>query len=164
MSEETLAALGISTLKAVLADNHVNARMLLEKADLVAKVRTLVENERRDRARAEEAREIELHEERERQLRIQADIEERLRQAREGPAASPGLDVAKPSSGPVVPADRPGLCVVCQDEESCIAIIDCGHLCMCRACSDLVMNSTRECPLCRTRIVTDARLLRIYRT
>ena len=37
------------------------------------------------------------------------------------------------------------------------------HLAMCRACSDLIMNSTRECPLCRTRIVTEARLLRIFK-
>lgn len=39
-----------------------------------------------------------------------------------------------------------------------------SHLALCMACSDLVMQTTRECPLCRTRIVTPARLLRIYRT
>jgi RNA polymerase subunit RPABC4/transcription elongation factor Spt4 len=44
-----------------------------------------------------------------------------------------------------------------------MAIIDCGHLAMCRGCADLIMGSTRECPLCRTRIVTDARLLRIFK-
>ncbi|KAF8155671.1 hypothetical protein B0H34DRAFT_789767 [Crassisporium funariophilum] len=60
--------------------------------------------------------------------------------------------------------ERTGLCVVCQDEEANIAIVDCGHLAMCRGCSDLIMSSSRECPLCRTRIVTEARLLRIYKT
>lgn len=60
--------------------------------------------------------------------------------------------------------ERTGLCVVCQDEEANIAIVDCGHMAMCRGCSDLIMSSSRECPLCRTRIVTEARLLRIFRT
>ncbi|KAF9522210.1 hypothetical protein CPB83DRAFT_864773 [Crepidotus variabilis] len=61
-------------------------------------------------------------------------------------------------------AERTGLCVVCQDEEANIAIVDCGHLAMCRGCSDLIMSSSRECPLCRTRIVTESRLLRIFKT
>ncbi|KAL5522731.1 hypothetical protein ACEPAG_8749 [Sanghuangporus baumii] len=60
--------------------------------------------------------------------------------------------------------ERNGLCVVCQDEEANIVVIDCGHLALCRACSDLVWSSTRECPLCRTRIVTQARLLRVFKT
>ena len=81
--------------------------------------------------------------------------------------------------------ERQGLCVICQDEDANIAIIDCGyvicylsflilmfkfslslqsHMAMCRGCSDLVMASSKECPLCRTRIVTEARLLRIFRT
>ncbi|KAG0704888.1 hypothetical protein DFH29DRAFT_321845 [Suillus ampliporus] len=49
------------------------------------------------------------------------------------------------------------------DQEANIAIVDCGHLSMCRACSELVLASSRECPLCRTRIVTEARLLRIFK-
>jgi len=57
-----------------------------------------------------------------------------------------------------------GLCVICQDEEANIAVVDCGHLAMCRECSELVLASSRECPLCRTRIVTEARLLRIFKT
>ncbi|KAF8182024.1 hypothetical protein BJ912DRAFT_1124664 [Pholiota molesta] len=59
--------------------------------------------------------------------------------------------------------ERNGLCVVCQDEEANIAIVDCGHMAMCRECSDLIMASSRECPLCRTRIVTESRLLRIFK-
>ncbi|KAF9236663.1 hypothetical protein BU15DRAFT_89059 [Melanogaster broomeanus] len=74
----------------------------------------------------------------------------------------------KPRSRPAKSVDmdamRSGLCVICQDEEANIAIVDCGHLAMCRACSDLVLASSRECPLCRTRIVTEARLLRIFKT
>ncbi|KAF8345287.1 hypothetical protein F5887DRAFT_917558 [Amanita rubescens] len=99
------------------------------------------------------------------------------KEEREG-ASSPHLHTGSSSSPPLRPAsvagrsppgktsytDRNGLCVVCQDDEANIAIVDCGHLAMCRECSDLVMASSRECPLCRTRIVTEARLLRIFKT
>ncbi|KIK75010.1 hypothetical protein PAXRUDRAFT_511183 [Paxillus rubicundulus Ve08.2h10] len=82
------------------------------------------------------------------------------------PPASPSSPIPKPKPHPAKPADsmHSGLCVICQDEEANIAIVDCGHLAMCRACSDLVLASSRECPLCRTRIVTEARLLRIFKT
>ncbi|KAI5996158.1 hypothetical protein EDD15DRAFT_2250750 [Pisolithus albus] len=70
----------------------------------------------------------------------------------------------KSQHGKHVETERSGLCVICQDAEANIAIVDCGHLAMCRDCSDLVMQSSRECPLCRTRIVTEARLLRIFKT
>jgi len=66
--------------------------------------------------------------------------------------------------GSATTLERTGLCVICQDEEANIAIVDCGHMAMCRGCSDLVMTSSRECPLCRTRIVTEQRLLRIFKT
>ena len=97
------------------------------------------------------------------------------------PAPAPA-EQTKPKPAPAVRSlERTGLCVICQDEEANIAIVDCGwvifsflpaaqpnfidrHLAMCRACSELVMSSSRECPLCRTRIVTEARLLRIFKT
>jgi len=83
------------------------------------------------------------------------------------PSSSPLHQASKSKQRPhpnLTNAERSGLCVVCQDEEACIAIVDCGHLALCRACSDLVLASSRECPLCRTRIVTEARLLRIFKT
>ena len=85
------------------------------------------------------------------------------------------------STSPTAP-ESTGLCVICQDEAATIAIIDCGyvlmgdwrillfscslfrHLAMCRDCSGLVMKSSRRCPLCRTSIITEARLLRIFKT
>lgn len=51
MTEERLAALSIGQLKAVLRQNHVNTRYLVEKGDLVIKVRTLIEDERAERER-----------------------------------------------------------------------------------------------------------------
>ncbi|PPQ89236.1 hypothetical protein CVT25_001315 [Psilocybe cyanescens] len=83
------------------------------------------------------------------------------------PSSSPprAPPVAPPKTqGSATTLERTGLCVICQDEEANIAIVDCGHMAMCRGCSDLVMASSRECPLCRTRIVTEARLLRIFKT
>ncbi|KAH9833338.1 uncharacterized protein C8Q71DRAFT_775114 [Rhodofomes roseus] len=226
MSGEDIARLSIGTLKAVLFQNHVNARLVVEKAELVAKVRTLVEDERRERERhavleaAERAAEEEARREREEARRAE---EARRRGEEDGQGESAMEDVRgdgesamhvdisegqpevhadvqegpsdeaapppppKPATPPVPPKtappptppkrgmspkaqakaaqlERTGLCVICQDEEANIAIVDCGHLCLCRACSDLIMKSSRECPLCRTRIVTEQRLLRIFKS
>ena len=79
------------------------------------------------------------------------------------PAPTPGRMTPK-AQAMASHLERTGLCVICQDEEANIAIVDCGHLAMCRAFADLIMASTRECPLCRTRIVTEARLLRIFKS
>jgi len=103
--------------------------------------------------------------EEERRMREESQREKEKEQGKDASA-----DSAKPSPLPpkaqamAATLERTGLCVICQDEEANIAIVDCGHLAMCRGCSDLVMNSSRECPLCRTRIVTEQRLLRIYKT
>ncbi|KAL0960019.1 hypothetical protein HGRIS_011668 [Hohenbuehelia grisea] len=199
MPEAAIGALSISNLKAVLFSNHVNARMILEKGELVKKVNDLVAAERADRERA---RMLEQQEEQER-IRVQRDMmealdrekrehEERLRRehrpaegaseggdaagdatSREAETPGEGDESAKPPPPPPAQTkptasaaflERTGLCVICQDEEANIAIVDCGHLAMCRGCSDLIMAGSRECPLCRTRIVTEARLLRIFKT
>jgi hypothetical protein len=272
MSSDDIASLSISALKQILFTNHVNAGQVLEKGELVKKVVTLVEDEKRERERQRRVLEMEEMErlqmererleeqerERERRRERERAAEEQERRAREteagerrarereteerrnrgtggsgagsqtrihivnlGPVSEDGMSeyggededrspftehaTSRPSPAqpraepfsqrsttpkpPPQPSfkpstmDRTGLCVVCQDEEANIAIIDCGyvstffypslfsiyrrlfrHLAMCRGCSDLVMSSSRECPLCRTRIVTEARLLRIFKT
>ena len=165
MSEDAVAALSIGTLKAVLLQNHVNARLLLEKGELVARVRLLIEDERQERAREAAAREREEQEIIARQhamMEEQRQREERLREEREAreraaaaasgsedatPATAPGNEASdeagedkpasppdeKPSVPPPQPprmsmaaAERTGLCVICQDEEANIAIVDCG--------------------------------------
>ncbi|KAH7099807.1 hypothetical protein BKA62DRAFT_708873 [Auriculariales sp. MPI-PUGE-AT-0066] len=163
MSDEAIAALSIGQLKAVLADNHINSRNLIEKADLVDKVRLLVHNERADRLRRAEEQEREEREEREQQLAAMRELEERHARGEAPPPDTESATPAKPKMSTAA-AEKQGICVVCQNEDSSIAIIDCGHMCMCKSCSELVMGSTRECPLCRTRIISDARLLRIYRS
>ena len=128
MQPEGIRGLSVSTLKAILFQNHVNARLILEKSDLVDKVMTLVEDERRERER--KAREEELEKqamEEERRLR-----EESRRQAEEEKSKGASSDSAKPP--PLAPKaqamaatlERTGLCVICQDEEANIAIVDCG--------------------------------------
>ncbi|KAI0349708.1 hypothetical protein OH77DRAFT_1414525 [Trametes cingulata] len=227
MSDEQIARLSVGVLKEILFKNHVNARLVVEKSELVARVRTLLEEERAERERHARAEEEErLHEEemrraqeesvRESQRRAEQQNEQQT--AAEGSAApeaaasesqtgdaagatggdtqgqsagesipnteaAEGSSAAPPPSTPPKAAaspppvsaltpkaqamasrlERTGLCVICQDEEANIAIVDCGHLALCRGCSDLIMKSTRECPLCRTRIVTESRLLRIFK-
>lgn len=45
-------------------------------------------------------------------------------------AESGGGETSKVPTGPPPEVDR-GLCCVCQDEEACLAVVDCGHLAMC---------------------------------
>ncbi|KAI0631065.1 hypothetical protein C8Q77DRAFT_1229928 [Trametes polyzona] len=215
MSDTELSRLSVGVLKEILFKNHVNPGPVVEKGDLVARVKTLIEEERIERERhAREEEEERLYEE---QLRREREEEARAAEQRRaaaehsnegqaeaqtpadneaGEAANSGSTsqpIPTPQSGttPATPVSTPpqtspspparttltpkaqamasrlertGLCVICQDEEANIAIVDCGHLALCRGCSDLIMKSTRECPLCRTRIVTESRLLRIFKT
>ncbi|RPD56047.1 hypothetical protein L227DRAFT_579261 [Lentinus tigrinus ALCF2SS1-6] len=184
MSDEQIAALSIGSLKEVLFKNHVTARLVVEKGELVDRVKTLVVEEKAERER--KAREEEAERQLEEEMRRARDEEARARAGPPQPAtqdtpsenpadepeSTPPPTASPPPASTLTPKaqamasrlERTGLCVICQDEEANIAIVDCGHLAMCRPCSDLIMNSTRECPLCRTRIVTESRLLRIFKS
>ncbi|KAF9448041.1 hypothetical protein P691DRAFT_705667 [Macrolepiota fuliginosa MF-IS2] len=129
------------------------------------------ERRERHRARVEEVPDGE-----EDMMEVEIEIEDEDGGVRYGrhSEAEPSASTATPGTPPTTSSpskssmlatlERSGLCVICQDEEANIAIVDCGHLAMCRACSELVMTSSKECPLCRTRIVTEARLLRIFKS
>lgn len=179
MAPEDLKSLPVSVLKEILFHNHVNARLLIEKSDLVERVTTLVADERRERERQEVFRQME--EEQERLRRTEMEVETHREQLDElhlpsepqtpGIAPEPTPDVG-PGQDPeanqpiptahsedvttpaVIPAlheqqtgidtptqptprlpgrpgmamslERNGLCVICQDEEANIAIVDCG--------------------------------------
>ncbi|KAJ7064841.1 hypothetical protein C8F01DRAFT_1128398, partial [Mycena amicta] len=180
MEPESVGALPVHALKAVLFANHVSlGQGALEKSDLVKKVLDLVEEERRsrERRRREEEAEEEAQIEQQRVMMEQFNMQQRERAERERAQAEREAQRGAGSPPPYAPTapepttaprpagthvERGGLCVICQDEDANIAIVDCGHLAMCRACSELVWNTSRECPLCRTRIITEARLLRIF--
>lgn len=157
--------MSVHTLKAILFSNHVNAGNILEKSELVAKVLSLVENERIEQARQraieeqEEEERIqqqrEMMEEHERRQRERAEQEAEanaranaqaapndddangLNNAHSGseaashsvPTAPPPVPPAKAAPSPPRPTlERNGLCVICQDLEACIAIVDCGYV------------------------------------
>jgi hypothetical protein len=137
MTDDEVSHMSIGALKAVLFQNHVNARLLLEKSDLVARVHALLDDERQERAReaAIHAREEEEMIARQREMMEEHYYrEEEARQDREQahygddaqhsePRASP-----PPMMGTSADLERNGLCVVCQDEEANIAIVDCGYV------------------------------------
>ena len=55
-------------------------------------------------------------------------------------------------------------CVVCHDETAVMAIVPCGHHCLCEDCSATIVAcpaSSRLCPLCRSYIQST---LKIYST
>ena len=192
MAPEDLRSLPISVLKEILFHNHVNARLLIEKSDLVERVTTLIADERRERERQEMFRQMEEEQERLRQTEMEAEAHgERLdrlhldsesQQPRQMSDAAPesipdtGLgqdaetlagsndvnqdiptvnteDATPPLVVPIpseqqtasdtpnsprpmseltsrpaiaINLERNGLCVICQDEEANIAIVDCG--------------------------------------
>ena len=41
------------------------------------------------------------------------------------------------------------LCVVCQDNEKCIMILPCRHLCICQDCQGPLQLQNNHCPICR---------------
>ena len=48
--------------------------------------------------------------------------------------------------------NRQGLCVVCWDSKPSWVCVPCGHLAMCKACSQAVKEKTNTCPVCRQLI------------
>jgi hypothetical protein len=56
---------------------------------------------------------------------------------------------------PILPLLVAGMCsflIKCFYPLSLTDAFFCSHLAICRHCSDLIMTSSRQCPLCRTRI------------
>ncbi|KDR80145.1 hypothetical protein GALMADRAFT_242403 [Galerina marginata CBS 339.88] len=72
-------------------------------------------------------------------------------------------NAAAPRSKDHASASDSPLCVVCQDEEANMAVITCGHVALCKGCSETIMGSTRRCPLCRTNITSRKQIIRIYK-
>lgn len=128
MDPDDIKALSIGTLKAVLFQNHVNARLILEKSDLVDKVVTLVEDERRDRerkAREEELEKRAMEEQRRMRGESQQDKDESKDEKEKTESVKPP-PLAPKAQAMAATLERTGLCVICQDEEANIAIVDCG--------------------------------------
>ena len=144
MTDDEISHMSIGALKSVLFQNHVNARLLLEKSDLVARVRALLGDERHERAREAtiHAREEEEIVARQHAMKEEQRLrEEQARQAREQIHRDKSADGARddgqhpepklppPSMmGTSADLERNGLCVVCQDEEANIAVVDCGYV------------------------------------
>lgn len=149
---------------------RVDFKQVLEKKELIARVKELVDDERKRLERQRIAEQEGLEQSpplSSPQDPISDNVEASGNTAglgdTEGDSDETPKAAKKVPTGPMPEIER-GLCVVCQDEEATLAAVDCGHLCMCPHCSDLIMATTQECPLCRTRIVTKQRLIRIYRT
>jgi hypothetical protein len=43
-------------------------------------------------------------------------------------------------------------CIVCMEARSCVLQAPCGHLCCCKACTELLLGKSQECPMCRTQV------------
>lgn len=54
-------------------------------------------------------------------------------------------------------------CVVCQQERAAIALLPCGHMAVCSACSEALgfiegVRPSSHCPICRARVVAWVRI------
>lgn len=138
---------------------------MLEKGELITRVQELIKVERKrlERlAKEEEAEEAEAAgQPAESSSSVPVDGEH-VQASEDDLAGSLPRETAeirsKPPKGPPPAVERDGLCVVCQDQDAELAVVDCGHLSMCQDCSKLVMSTSKECPLCRTRSVWRARM------
>ena len=46
------------------------------------------------------------------------------------------------------------LCVVCMEREKNMLLLPCRHICMCKACTDKIVDGdSAQCPVCRERVV-----------
>ncbi|KAG8926884.1 hypothetical protein FRC03_001066 [Tulasnella sp. 419] len=140
LTDDELSALSSHTLKEVLHQNHVNARLILEKSDLIDKVKLLIEAERSQRQREEDARRMEEEEAIARQHRLMEELRQRNQMKEVEHATSTTTSEIGDASQPPDPhqdsspskdlkptmLERQGLCVVCQDSEANMAIVDCG--------------------------------------
>jgi hypothetical protein len=105
----------------------------LEKEELVNRVSELITDERK---RLERQR---LEEERDANGIIPNLPVVESEEARK--SADLNGDAARVPTGPMPEIER-GLCVVCQDEEATLAVVDCGHLAMCaRALAQLTVST-----------------------
>lgn len=140
MTDDEISHMSISALKAVLFQNHVNARLLLEKGELVARVRALLGDERLERAREAVIHAREEEEMIARQRTMMEEHRQRAHQDREQAHSGDEAQHSEPKSSPPpimgtsADLERNGLCVVCQDEEANIAIVDCGYVFIFRKC------------------------------
>lgn len=144
MSQSSLSRLPIHTLKEILHNARVRLPPdVLEKGELVARVSAWVEEERMAAEEIERAeREEREQEERERLEREEEEESERIQAQRLATETEPEDDHAhdepqrhhapppsSPSSSPqpkTTSVEKSGLCVICQDQEANIAIVDCG--------------------------------------
>jgi len=44
------------------------------------------------------------------------------------------------------------LCCICQDQEKCIMMLPCRHLCICSSCMEPLRTHRNTCPICRKQV------------
>jgi hypothetical protein len=98
--------------------------------------------------------------------RHEATIREEILRKRKHSSLESSEDVlASEARARPLPAETNDSCVLCQDDQAVMAMVPCGHVCLCKDCSDTYNSvghtgsTTRRCPLCRGNIQST---LRIY--
>jgi hypothetical protein len=69
-------------------------------------------------------------------------------------AAGAQVQVMQVGAAVVVDDEDKDCCCVCLDAPKQFVFGPCGHLCVCETCANEVMETAKECPMCRTPALT----------
>jgi hypothetical protein len=157
----------VPELQQILQRYNVPFNDVLEKKDLVIRVREVLaakEKETKDREEAEKKiREEKERKEREEKERVLREMEEIKRSTMvDAPSISTGASTTSPNSSQrqskVEDSDDDpdkNVCVICLDTQIGTVFLECGHMACCVGCSTKVVN----CPICRRPI---ARVINVF--
>ncbi|KXS11513.1 hypothetical protein M427DRAFT_434882 [Gonapodya prolifera JEL478] len=133
------SALSSKTLKAILRQNAVSCDNVLEKGELVERVKALAREYRREHRLSEPPS-------------PGTNVTEPSTAAG---APLPPVSGDSTTSSPLSVKDE-DLCKICCDGAVNTVFLECGHMATCVSCANKLMSSNRECPMCRqyiTRVV-----------
>ena len=94
------------------------------------------------------------------QLRADADAAQKP-PSDDGSSINSKARTAAAHQGNKPPGDNQDDCVVCWAHEKNMVCIPCGHVAMCKSCSQAVLKKSGLCPVCRAKIV---QVFQLYRT
>jgi len=95
-------------------------------------------------------------------LKMQENLQKRKRSLKESIEELPANRRTRISFDTETPTASEDPCAVCHDKKRTMAVVPCGHLCLCETCSATCMEGgivdSRACPLCRGAMTSTIRI------
>ncbi|KAG0226126.1 hypothetical protein BGW42_003915 [Actinomortierella wolfii] len=172
-SNVDLSTLSIKVIKSLLDSHSVTYVGVVEKSDLVERLKTLVDNTKADHGvrdpspppsaapRAPQS----LPEDPKPSSNREGDEKDNVKGG-SGEHSSSSSSQGETSTTNSAPAqsnhynEDEDMCKICYDAKLNCVMLNCGHLATCQPCGKLIMDGTRTCPICRQYVI---RLLHVFR-